>query len=260
MIEEITLDFSEIDSKVALHDYLAEMLHFPAYYGKNLDALWDCITTDTQSTMPKRLVIKETAVLKSQLPSYYSRFIQILQAYQVQFPEREIVFLDDLLSDYLAAVDAQKSDLQPQINHLLEKYQAQPVGNGYIDVIIDRANVFAFLDELTTLGIAVDAVTWWCHYTPLSKETLGCPHGMGGPINKFGEGRFSECEHYPVFDVQAQGVNFKSTGVNAHVLSQQANQLVHNYLTTEWQHEPFYSDCLRPGLWLHLPLDWVRSE
>ena len=26
------------------HDYLAEALNFPDYYGKNLDALYDCLT------------------------------------------------------------------------------------------------------------------------------------------------------------------------------------------------------------------------
>ncbi|MBQ2613475.1 MAG: barstar family protein [Methanobrevibacter sp.] len=26
------------------HDYLAEVLNFPEYYGKNLDALYDCLT------------------------------------------------------------------------------------------------------------------------------------------------------------------------------------------------------------------------
>ena len=26
------------------HEYLAQMLDFPAYYGKNLDALFDCLT------------------------------------------------------------------------------------------------------------------------------------------------------------------------------------------------------------------------
>lgn len=26
------------------HDYIAEVLNFPDYYGKNLDALYDCLT------------------------------------------------------------------------------------------------------------------------------------------------------------------------------------------------------------------------
>ncbi|MCR5687780.1 MAG: barstar family protein [Lachnospiraceae bacterium] len=30
--------------RAAAHDYIAEVLDFPDYYGKNLDALFDCLT------------------------------------------------------------------------------------------------------------------------------------------------------------------------------------------------------------------------
>ena len=39
---EITLDGAlGLD---AIHSQLADALHFPAYYGRNLDALYDCLT------------------------------------------------------------------------------------------------------------------------------------------------------------------------------------------------------------------------
>jgi len=34
----------------ALHDYLASMLGLPEYYGRNLDALYDCLTSITAPT------------------------------------------------------------------------------------------------------------------------------------------------------------------------------------------------------------------
>lgn len=37
----------ELDGKLIKkdgHDYLKEVLNFPDYYGKNLDALYDCLT------------------------------------------------------------------------------------------------------------------------------------------------------------------------------------------------------------------------
>lgn len=40
----IELDASRMDNRKAAHTYLAEMLSFPEYYGKNLDALYDCLT------------------------------------------------------------------------------------------------------------------------------------------------------------------------------------------------------------------------
>lgn len=39
----ITLDFSGIKSYWALHEYFKEVFQLPDYYGRNMDALWDCL-------------------------------------------------------------------------------------------------------------------------------------------------------------------------------------------------------------------------
>lgn len=41
---DITIDCSAIDSRESLHRVFAEALSFPEWYGKNLDALHDCLT------------------------------------------------------------------------------------------------------------------------------------------------------------------------------------------------------------------------
>lgn len=43
-MKQITLDGSILADAALLHDYLKEQLQFPEYYGKNLDALYDCLT------------------------------------------------------------------------------------------------------------------------------------------------------------------------------------------------------------------------
>ena len=51
---KITLQCAGIENKNQLHDLLAEALLFPEYYGRNLDALFDCLTdirTDTVITL-----------------------------------------------------------------------------------------------------------------------------------------------------------------------------------------------------------------
>ncbi len=43
-MKQITLDGNVLADAAKVHDYLMEMLEFPEYYGKNLDALYDCLT------------------------------------------------------------------------------------------------------------------------------------------------------------------------------------------------------------------------
>ena len=43
-MKQITLDGNRLGVAAQVHDYLKETLDFPEYYGKNLDALYDCLT------------------------------------------------------------------------------------------------------------------------------------------------------------------------------------------------------------------------
>lgn len=42
---EIILDGSKMTSKETAHKYIKEGMSFPEYYGENLDALWDLLST-----------------------------------------------------------------------------------------------------------------------------------------------------------------------------------------------------------------------
>lgn len=44
MVKKVILDCEKLLQRKQAHLYLAEMLDFPDYYGKNLDALYDCLT------------------------------------------------------------------------------------------------------------------------------------------------------------------------------------------------------------------------
>ena len=44
MVKKVILDCEKLLRRKQAHLYLAEMLDFPDYYGKNLDALYDCLT------------------------------------------------------------------------------------------------------------------------------------------------------------------------------------------------------------------------
>lgn len=40
---DYTIDLSGVQDKAALHDTLSRILPLPGYYGRNLDALYDCL-------------------------------------------------------------------------------------------------------------------------------------------------------------------------------------------------------------------------
>lgn len=46
-MREVTLIITPFDEKISLHRYLKETLDFPFYYGANLDALHDELSSET---------------------------------------------------------------------------------------------------------------------------------------------------------------------------------------------------------------------
>ncbi len=50
----VLCDFARLDTADAIYDYLAAELRFPAYFGRNLDALHDCLT---DISVPTRLIL-----------------------------------------------------------------------------------------------------------------------------------------------------------------------------------------------------------
>ena len=49
-MRKIELDFNIPHSREQVHEYLEIKFDFPDYYGKNLDALYDCLTEITEPT------------------------------------------------------------------------------------------------------------------------------------------------------------------------------------------------------------------
>lgn len=68
----ITLDAARLTSRSEAHEYLREALAFPEYYGKNLDALFDCLTDLDETTI--RFVNIEAAG-----ETYFSKLLPVFQ-------------------------------------------------------------------------------------------------------------------------------------------------------------------------------------
>lgn len=99
MADELHLDMSGVVDERTFHEYVSETLGFPGYYGRNLDALWDCITDDAQSSMPERLVVEGLAHLERRLPGLHDNLVDCLREYAREFPDREVVFRRHSLSE-----------------------------------------------------------------------------------------------------------------------------------------------------------------
>lgn len=49
-MKKIFINISQMSEQQEIHEYLAKQFNFPDYYGKNLDALFDCLTSITTPT------------------------------------------------------------------------------------------------------------------------------------------------------------------------------------------------------------------
>ena len=70
----VILDGSTAPTKEALHQHLARELHFPGWYGGNLDALFDCLTSVSEEIT---LTLNETALTEA-LGPYAQRVVKVL--------------------------------------------------------------------------------------------------------------------------------------------------------------------------------------
>ena len=139
-----------------------------------------------------------------------------------------------------------KSDL----DNLIKQYKVQPVGWGYLDCIISLDNVYDFINELSSIGIKIYGVTWWCHCKDKNPNNFGtpdsaeCPHGYGGPRSVYYDGWFSEMWFkMPEFDNNEQVITYLNSPNDENMLEWFENRL----------------KCFTPALWLDVPDDW-RNE
>lgn len=75
-MREIFLNGRQMKNKDQLHDYLKEKLELPDYYGKNLDALWDLLTTDDRE---RKIIFVYAADFSSNLGDYGHSLLALLK-------------------------------------------------------------------------------------------------------------------------------------------------------------------------------------
>jgi len=75
-MEIIRLNGWKMTDREAAHLYLKRKLSLPDHYGHNLDALWDCLSTDFR---PKQIIIRHPERIVQQLGSYGEEMIKVFR-------------------------------------------------------------------------------------------------------------------------------------------------------------------------------------
>ena len=85
------LDCAQMTDRQTAHDYLAQTLGFPDWYGRNLDALYDLLTGHLG---PARVELTQTQALEG-LGNYGRLLLETFQAAADACPHLELVVSGD---------------------------------------------------------------------------------------------------------------------------------------------------------------------
>ncbi|MGH1594261.1 barstar family protein [Yersinia proxima] len=79
---EIILDGNRIHSSDDFHNILSQELDLGPYYGKNLNALWDRLSTDIER--PVKIIWLNSEFSKKVLGEYFDKIVEIFEQVKQQ--------------------------------------------------------------------------------------------------------------------------------------------------------------------------------
>ncbi len=82
-MKEIIIDGSTIFTSSDLHEALSRALSLPAHYGKNLDALYDCLTEISEDT---HLELRNWHHIEFHLKDYSGKAVYVFHCAQEENP------------------------------------------------------------------------------------------------------------------------------------------------------------------------------
>lgn len=136
-----------------------------------------------------------------------------------------------------------------RLDKILEDYKVQPVGDGYIDLIISRELYKQFVRTLLEESFVLRSISWW-EWCPNNRESK---YGLGGPKSKFYNGWFAELP-IDIDDLNLSKLSIENA-INM-VISlvdskkiQYPNEIV-TFNDSNW---------LTPAIWLDVPDEWKNK-
>jgi len=77
---EVVIDGQKIQTALDFHLQIAKLLDFPTYYGRNVHALWDVLTSDVER--PVLLIWKDSAKSRQALGEAFDHIVAVLERVQ----------------------------------------------------------------------------------------------------------------------------------------------------------------------------------
>ena len=94
-MHKVILRFNGTESKEEIHEKLKEALEFPDYYGRNLDALYDCLT-DLQEETAIGFIRWNTETEKEETAKYLYTMQRVFREAEEENPHLAVFFPEDL--------------------------------------------------------------------------------------------------------------------------------------------------------------------
>ena len=89
-MKRIVLNGEYMETIESSHSYLKDKLDLPDYYGKNLDALWDLLSTHGDKT---RIELMNSHILVENLGDYGQSIIELFKEAGEENPNIEILII-----------------------------------------------------------------------------------------------------------------------------------------------------------------------
>ncbi|RDT50009.1 barnase inhibitor [Escherichia coli] len=81
-VNEFYLDGARVLSEKEFHSIISLSLNFGPYYGKNLDALWDRLSTDIER--PVKIIWLNSELSRVGLGNYFDKIIEVFERVKLQ--------------------------------------------------------------------------------------------------------------------------------------------------------------------------------
>lgn len=84
--DPVVLKLDDCADWAVLHERIRKTFGFPAYYGRNWDAMWDCLRDVFFPAVPRRIVVEGPGAMAGDLQKYSGTLREIFADLKAEYP------------------------------------------------------------------------------------------------------------------------------------------------------------------------------